>query len=169
MVEKINQLEECTIEYKEEQVADLLNNKSSLKNMSSLFYGPAHNITDKLREEGYEISGHSRVKIKYPKYSSSSFMGILKDKEPIQKNLLGILKWKKKQRAYHIGTLWLNHEGKKAKEDKKWVLEVYGKKYSSGLLKIVKELSEFYEVKLEINLASDTPREEVYLHEIGSR
>ena len=96
--------------------------KGSLDKLISSFESPVYKIAEGLREEGYKIAGHMGVK---QKNSTHNMVGILKEREPIQKSFLGI-KYNANQKAFLLGTLWINNEERNADEDSKWVLEVYG-------------------------------------------
>lgn len=123
---------------------------------------PVYRIAKGLRKKGYEIAGHMGVKQKKP---TCNMVGILKEREPIQKNFYGI-KYNQNQRALYVATLWINSEEKKAIEDKRWVLEVNDEKYKTKLTKLVEKLSLPYNVKIQVKLLND-PREETYLSEVG--
>ena len=152
-----------------------INPNLSLRNMKedidqldkilSLCEDPVLSIAKELREEGYEIAGCMGVRQKTP---PCNLIGILKEREPIQKDFYGILKWNKNQRALHLGTILLNCKKEKAEEGEKWVLEVYGREYLLELTEVVKRLSLPYKAKIQVKLCSDFPREENYLHELGS-
>lgn len=128
------------------------------------FNGPSYLIAEKLKEKGYDISGHGGVRLK--EKTLSSFIGILKDRKPVEKRILGF-KYNKKQRALHLGTLWFNNNKKDADENKNWVLEVYGKKYLPTLTKLVNSLSKPYNVQVEVKLKNEYPLEETYLSDLA--
>lgn len=127
---------------------------------NQIIENPLYFLAEKLKEKGYDISGHAtiRVKEKLP----SNFIGILKDREPLQRNFFGI-KYNKTKRALHLGTLWTNNIEKGAYEDKNWVMEFYGKKDFQKLKKVIKDISSEYNVKVEFNLKSNIPKREGYL------
>ena len=140
-------------------------NRNSLCDLISPYENPAYIIAEELRGEGYAIAGHLGVKQKFP---SPGFVGILKERKPIQKNFYGI-KYNKSQRALHLGTIWMNNREKEATENKNWVLEVYGEKYLPRLTKIVEKISAPYNVKIEVKLLSKEPKEEHYLSDLVSK
>jgi hypothetical protein len=159
-------LREWKVEYKDEKVGDLSNSEMNLKGMNdSLFHGPSYSIADKLKENGYEISGHGGIKREYPLYS---FMGILRNKKSIQKKFCGI-KWNKVQRADNLGKLWLNNSEKNAEENKSWTLEVYGKEHESNLVNVIKGVSDSYNVNLHVCIRRETPKKEVYLYDLANK
>ena len=68
----------------------------------------------------------------------------------------------KKLRALHTGTLWFDNKLRGAKENTNWVLEVYGRENMPSLTNLFIDLSEQYEVTIEIRLESENSRLEVY-------
>ena len=137
--------------------------QTSLDERVSYHESPAYSVAKGLRENGYEIANSSGLMQTEPNHD---VIGILKGREPVQKSFSG-LKWNKSQRAFYLGTLWLNNQARNAKEDKNWVLEVYGREYVSELTKLVKNLSEPNEVKVQVRLESEIPRVEVYDSDYG--
>jgi len=126
------------------------------------FENPAYGVAQKVREEGYEIAGHMGIKQKRPTHN---MVGILKEREPFKKKMYGI-KWKFNPRAFHLGTIWINHYERGAKEDKKWIMEVYGKKYLPKLTELAEKLSSDYNVEVEVKLAGNFPRRQTYLSDL---
>jgi hypothetical protein len=141
------------------EAIDHSNLREHLEDIASEFYGPAHYVAKGLKENGYDIAGHGGIRTPKPQ---NDFIGILKDEEPIQRSFLGckIPFWYKYQRGHQIGKLWLNHEGRKAKEDKRWVLEVYGIEYCPELSEIITELSRPYNVHVSTKIEKDKPLKE---------
>lgn len=119
---------------------------------------PAYTVARKLRDKGYEIASCIGLKRTEPDHN---VVGILKPRDHIQKSFLG-LKWDSKQRALHLGTLWLDNRAKGAKYHKNWVLEVYGRDNVPELTELVKELSETSGARVQIRLGSEQPRVETY-------
>ena len=140
----------------------VLNVKMPSKTSMSSINGPSYEVAEKLRKIGYDIAGHAGIRKEKP---LSSFIGILKDRNPLNKSILGI-KYTKKQRAIHLGTLWFNNEKKNANEHKNWVLDVYGRKHLSKMTKLVNSLSQPYNVEVKVNLKSEYPIEENYLSDL---
>ena len=125
----------------------------------SLYESPVYDIAKSLREKGYKIASREGIRRKKPTPDS---VGILEEREPIKKNFLGI-PFKKKLRAYHIATLWIHNEPRKAIEDKTWILQVNGKENIEKLEKAIKELSIPYKVKVKVELVNENPKQETYL------
>ncbi len=115
-------------------------------------------VAKNLRERGYTIASSTGIRQREP---DRDVIGILKSREPIQKNFLGF-KWNKQQRGLYIGTLWLENQARGAIHNENWVLEVYGRDYVPELTKLVKELSEQHQAKVQIILDSEKPRVEIY-------
>jgi hypothetical protein len=139
-----------------ENMGQLFKSENQLEDIASSFYGTSYKVAKGLREQGYEIAGHGRIRRENP---LTNFIGILKETEPIQKSFLGI-KYNKKQKALLVGKLWLNHEGREASEEKEWLLEIYGKKYLPKLKKIVTGFSNNCDVNLRVKLEKNKPLEE---------
>ena len=140
--------------------------ESSLENIFALCQNPVHGIARGLRERGYEIAGHGGIRVKENKNPATSVVGVLEETEPIQKSFLGFMKYNEKQRARLIGELWLNNAPRYGDYDEKWIFKPYGKEYAVKITKIIKKICAPYKVKLEIEPPTDSPREEVYLHEL---
>ncbi|MFH1503170.1 MAG: hypothetical protein ABIE36_00750 [Candidatus Diapherotrites archaeon] len=123
------------------------------------YESPAYYIAERLKERGYEIADRGGCRRKKP---IPGLVGILKEREQIQKSFLGI-KWNKNQRALHIGNLLIHDESRGAIEDKKWVLLVYGEEYKPELTKIVKKISIPYQIEIIVKLDKEIPKEEISL------
>ena len=133
-------------------------NKNSQDERISYYESPVYSIAKELRKRGYEIADSIGVRITEPE---EEVIGILKDREPIKKSFLGI-KWEKAQPALYVGKLWLNHPKIRARENKSWVLEVYGREYVPEMMNLIEELSSPYGVRVDVKLGSENPREETY-------
>ena len=118
----------------------------------------AYAVAKTLRDRGYGIAGCSGIRQTEPNHD---FVGILKQRSPIKRSLLG-LHLKRKQAALHIGTLWLDNESRGAKPDENWVLEVYGRDNVTKLTELIKEFSESSHVKVQVRLDSENPKVETY-------
>lgn len=138
----------------ETNLVETIGNLTNLTDISSFCYGPSYSVSEELKERGYELAGHMNLKLGKQKKPLSSFIGILKNQKPIQKKILGI-KLNKRQKAIYIGKIWFNNESKNAYEDKKWVLEVYGRRHLSEMTKLFDALSKSHGVKLKVNLKSE--------------
>jgi hypothetical protein len=125
---------------------------------------PIYTVAKRLEEEGYSIAGHMGIRREMP---TCNMIGILKDRKPVEKSLLGIIKWKKNQKALHLGTVWFNHIEKDADEYERWVFEANGIKEMSKLTNILEEVSLPYKVKIQSVLYNNVPKRETYLHELG--
>ena len=135
----------------------------SLEEIFDCFQNPLYRIAEELRGEGYSIAGHMGVKQKKP---SANMIGILKERKPLEKRFF-VFKYHQHQRAFHLGTIWLNNPEIGASEDKKWVLKIYGKDYQAKLTKIIEKVSSPYGIEVEVILSRKTPKRETYLFELG--
>ncbi len=126
----------------------------------SYYESPAYELARKLRQMGYEIANCIGLRKTEPEKDN---IGILKSRD-IQKSFLGI-KYIKKYRALHIGTLWFDEPPRKTEENKKWYLDVYGRENISQLTKIVKNLSKPYKVKVQVGLKSEISKVESFLED----
>lgn len=124
--------------------------------------GPAYPVSIKIREQGFDIAGHGKIRVKYP---LSSFIGILEDKEPIRKSFLG-LHYSKNSKAEYIGTLWFNNSKKGANEYSNWVLNVNGRKNLSKMAKLGNMLSKEYKIPVKLNLGTEYAVEENYISDL---
>jgi hypothetical protein len=140
-------------------------NISSLNELLSFWENPVYKIAEGLRKEGYEVAGHMGVKVPEQKQPPCNMVGILKERDPIQKSFFGI-KYNKSRRAFHLGTIWINNEEKGAIEDEKWILEVCGEKYKSKLTELVEKIALPYNVQVETILSRKTPMRETYLSDL---
>jgi hypothetical protein len=140
-------------------------NDSSCIDTDSL-ENPVYRIAEGLKEEGYAPAGRLGIKQNEPNRLDPNMVGILKERKAIEKSFFGF-KYNQPQRAFHLGTIWINDEDKGAKEDKKWILEVCGKKYESKLTELVEKLALPYNVQVETILSRKTPKLETYLSDIG--
>lgn len=124
--------------------------------------GPAYSVSNKIKQEGFDIAGHGKVRIKSP---LSSFIGILEDKEPIKKTFLGI-HYNKTPKAEYLGTLWFNNSKKGANEYTTWILNVNGRKNLSKMAKIGNMLSKEYNIPIKVNVGTEYPVEENYVSDL---
>ncbi len=121
--------------------------------------GPAYPVSVKIKEQGFDIAGHGKVRTKYP---LSSFIGILEDKEPIKKSFFGI-PYSKHSKAEYLGTLWFNNSKKGANEYSRWVLNVNGRENLSKMTKLGKMLSKEYKIPVKLSLGTEYAVEENYI------
>jgi hypothetical protein len=143
------------------------NDSSSNYRMAS-FGNPSYEVAERLREEGYDIAGHMRVRRKTP---VPNMIGVLKDRELVETNFLGFksffgYKLTRKPRALHLGRIWFNDEDKGAIENENWVFEANGTKEMFKLTKILEDIASSYNVKITSNLYSNIPKRERYLNEL---
>lgn len=136
---------------------------NSLDKLALSLENPLYEIAERLRKEGYAIAGYMGVKQKKP---SANMIGILKERKPLEKRFF-VFKYHQHQRAFHLGTIWLNNPEIGASEDKKWVLKIYGKDYQAKLTKIIEKVSSPYGIEVEVILSRKTPKRETYLFELG--
>lgn len=133
--------------------------KHSLENKITYSESPVYAIANKLKQEGYEIADFHGTKDDNP--ISENGIGILQRRKPIQKtNFLGIKYNEEQERALYIGHLILKNPKMNAKENKRWILEVYGRENVSPLIETMKKISEPYNVKVNIKLESESPYNE---------
>ena len=104
-------------------------------------------------EKGYDIAGHMGIRVPEKKKHPSNMLGILKEKEPIEKVVLGI-KYNQSQKADLLGELW--------KEDDKFTLKVYGQDNYLEVSRLIKKHLSPYKIKPEKVIYQDS-REESYL------
>ena len=149
----------------EASLGNPVGNLINLADISHICYGPSYSVSEELKKRGYCLAGHMNLKIGKQKKSLSSFIGILKNQKPIQKKILGI-KLNKKQKAIYIGKIWFNNKSKNADENKKWILQVYGRRHLSEMTKLFNSLSKPYGVKLDVHLKSEYIVKENYLFDI---
>ncbi len=123
---------------------------------------PLYLVAKDLREKGYDIAGHGKIRVKSP---NSNFIGILEDREPLRKRFLGI-SYTAPPKATHLGTLWTNNSKKGANEEHNWVLEVNGRKYLSKMAKLGNFISDKYNISLKIRLNREYPINENYLSDL---
>ena len=124
--------------------------------------GPAYPVSKKIQEEGLDIAGHGKVRVKSP---LSSFIGILEDKELIKKTFLGI-PYSKNSKAEYLGTLWFNNSKKGANEYTRWVLNVNGRKNLSKMAKLGNMLSKEYQIPVKVTVGTEYPVEENYISDL---
>jgi hypothetical protein len=119
--------------------------RESVENKSYVSGELSQSIANYLMDNGYEVGVSDKGKV------GLDVIKIFRQREPIQKNLLGI-KWEKPQESQLIGYLWLFNEARKARINKKWVLEVCKSEDIQELSKCISPLSKSAKVKLEIEL-----------------
>jgi hypothetical protein len=105
------------------------------------------------KEKGYDIAGHLGIRIPEGKEAPYNMFGVLKEKQHLEKNILGI-KYKKSQRADLLGELW--------KEEDKYLLKVYGQDNYIELIRLIKKHLLSRKSKLDRIVYQDK-REEGYL------
>lgn len=119
--------------------------------------GNGSSIDDAINEE---ISVAVAKTIRKKGYGITDVIGGKRIRTPDDKNVVGILtpyKWYSRQKASHIGTLWLDNKARDAKLDKRWILEVFGNDYLPKLNNVAKDLSKLYHVQVEAVLTISEP------------
>lgn len=113
-----------------------------------------HQIAEGIKEEkGYDIAGHMGIRISQGRPSPCNMFGILKEKKPLEKRILGI-KRTKPQRADLLGELW--------NEDEKFTLKIYGHDNYLEVSRLIKKHLSPYGIKPEKFVYQDK-KEESYL------
>lgn len=121
---------------------------------------PAYAIARILNEKGYQIADSLGMKIEEPEHS---VLGILEPRETT-KGFLGI---KTRQRALFPGVLYLD-ENHGLKDNKQWVMKIYGRENIPKMKKLAEEISAQYDnVGIKIILDSENPRFESRLSDFG--
>jgi hypothetical protein len=138
---------------------------SQLTYIVSSYAGSVHGVAEKLRKEEFDIAGRAKVRQLKP---DPDMVRILKDRNLVQRSFLGfkIPFLYRQQRAFDLGTIWVNNKEKGAHEDKKWVLEINKSRYDSKLTEVVKDIASSYKVELEVVPYDNKPGRETYLHEL---
>lgn len=112
----------------------------------------SYNIAKALQDEGYRTRG---IRVSDPEKAGYSGLGILAVAyfpDSAINTVLGKVGIKRSQRAYNLGTLWIQDEEKGAKHDETWVLESNGIDNTARLSAILSPLSEQSNVSLEVKL-----------------
>jgi hypothetical protein len=128
-------------------------NITSLNDYLSFLESPIHRIAKEVMEEGYDIAGHMGIRVSEKNKHPSNMIGILKNKDPLEKRILGI-KFNQKQRAELIGELWNNND--------KFTLKVYGQDNYLEVCRLVKKHLSAYNIKPKKVIYQDS-REESYI------
>lgn len=122
---------------------------------------PIYRLVKEIREKGYETAdcgGLSRRVFE----ARDTKLGLLK----LRPSKEGFLGRSKRQRNIFFCTIWLDNSSIGAHIDKKWVLEVYGRTYLEEAKKLAEDLASKFKVHIEIQLATETEKEEMYLSDI---
>lgn len=86
-----------------------------------------------------------------------NWIGILKPQPPVTKRFL-FLQWRSPQRPAFLAVLWLNNRFRGASEDKRWVVEVYGRENVSPMTDLFSEIARscgVVDVTVEMRLESE--------------
>ncbi len=143
------------------------NKRESLDKLIHHCINPVDGIAYELRKEGFDIAGHLGVRARKGK-PARAMLGILKNQEPVEKKFLGFSK-NVKSKAHLIGEIWFNKDSKYSTPEGEPILMVYGKEYLPVLKNLFRGFSHKYNVYPKLQLMSDTPRQETYLHEVTSQ
>jgi hypothetical protein len=127
-----------------------------------------YEVAERLREEGYDIAGHMRVRRKNP---SPNMIGVLKDRAPVQASFLGIenifgYKLTRQPRAFHYGRIWFDDEDKGAIKGKNWVYEANGTKEMFKINKILEDVASPHGITVQSKLYHKHPKRERYIDEL---
>ncbi|HPD81813.1 MAG TPA: hypothetical protein PK357_01810 [Candidatus Pacearchaeota archaeon] len=118
-----------------------------------------HGIAKGIKQEkGYDIAGHMGIRVSEEKQAPHNMFGILKEKQPLEKSILGI-KYKKPQRADLLGELW--------NEDEKFILKIYGHDNYLEVSKLIKKHLSLYGIKPEKFVYQDKRRESYLFDDVA--
>ncbi len=133
--------------------------RSIINDKITYIESPVYEIAEIATKNGYLIANANGVRVEEP---DPHVVGILKPRDSVPRKFLPFLYHKEK--ALHLGTLWVNSESKGASPDEKWVLHAYGRdsveELTSFTEKLIGELSEPGDIHIDIHLGSETQREE---------
>ncbi|MGY4884051.1 MAG: hypothetical protein ACP5NZ_00540 [Nanobdellota archaeon] len=107
-------------------------------------------------EKGYAVAGHMGVRVSKNKKHPCKMFGILKEKAPIEKRILGF-KYNEPQRADLLGEFW--------EEDNKFNLNIYGQDNYLETMGLIKKYSPHNKINLDKFVFQDK-REEAYLSDL---
>ncbi len=147
----------CTTEDTKRQTRSLSDERISVKE------SPHITIIRALKERGYIFADHDGVRCPKTLYGS---VGVLKPREPVSDSFLGI-KYTRRRRALHIGTIYYDNSCRGAKEDTNWVVSVYGREFVREMTGLTEEVLKSHPVKADIRLEHESPRIETYESEHG--
>lgn len=136
----------------------MINIAKSLEEKKNYIESLAREIAKVIEDNAYHVATHTGMKVIEPLPYA---LGILEPRSTIEKSIFGF-RLRRKRRALHIGTLWLDSDLIGAKRYENWVLEVYGKKNVQKLTELVKKLSEEKGVSFQVRLVDKRPRLETY-------
>ncbi|MDO8459518.1 MAG: hypothetical protein Q7S74_00245 [Nanoarchaeota archaeon] len=139
-----------------------MQNQTTEKGQVSFYESPVYQIVKQIKEEGYLPASINGAKLDESDSPSHSGVGILKSRPPIKQGLLGFLGIETRQRALHLGTIWLENDRLGAKSDSNWKLEAYGRESFSELKEFMGDMSSKYNVKIDSILSRETPHLEAY-------
>jgi hypothetical protein len=105
-------------------------------------------VVTTLTEKGYSFANEFGAR----QETCSGIIGILKDRDPIQKRFLGLIPYSIDQKALHIGTLYIDDSLRNMNPLEKWYLEVYGIDNINPLKEAISPISNSYGVNLEVNI-----------------
>ncbi len=114
-------------------------------------YSP-QDVVDYLKRKGYETASTGGVAGREEINDLYRGIGILKRRPG-------------NSRADHIANLWLHSKEHGANENEKWIIEYFGTANAKPIMKLSKELSDYYRIKIEHKLAGQTPKTEAPLVE----
>lgn len=140
--------------------------KQKLDRRVTYFEEPAYLIAKAIKKRGYFIADSCGMERSEPLSDLLGIIGPREEPELIEKSFFGFkynVKRKHSRRPF-IGLLYLNCNF--AKVDRNWILEVYGRKNVLKLTELVKELSAFRGVRVQVRLESELQKKEVYMSDI---
>lgn len=141
-------------------------NDSQLTHIVSHFASPVYGVAEKLRENGYDVAGRLGVRYTGQNQLPPDMVGILENRRPSQVSLFGKKFDVRKRRAFYLGTIWFDNAERGAEEDKKWVLEIHGKKDMKELTNVVENIASDYNVEVQPILYRKVPSREKYIDEL---
>src|SRR3989338_138779 len=119
---------------------------------------PAY-VAEELKREGYEIATSYGMRVYAPEKDA---IGILGPEIQRTRKFLGIIPISKLERDY-VANLYLNNPSLEAKEDKIWILDVYGDNNLKNLQKITEGIATIIgNIGLHTRLESREPKKEEF-------
>jgi hypothetical protein len=135
---------------------------------------PYSSIIEIIQKNGYEIgNGSFREFLESVHYHH--MIGILdptksavKDPEIFYFHGLRYPRVLGEMRMMHVGDFWLENEARKAKLNKTWVLEIYGKENLERMEQLADNISKLYGIDIKIKLVSQEFSYESFTSDVPS-
>ena len=118
------------------------------------YHEPAsHKVAEKIQEQGYLISDNwGNTSISHLDDLSDWCLSILKAREGTLTRRFLCFEWEKPLKPIYMADLILQNEYKGAKENSRWVLEVYGRDNIQELTDLVGKIAREESVNLHVEL-----------------